>query len=253
MTIDKPTLEQLPALRALWQEAFGDSENFLRDFVATAYSADRCRCLTAEGTVATALYWFDCSYEEGPVAYLYAIATAKSYRGRGLCTALMKDTHRHLREQGYCGTLLVPGNRELFAFYEKMGYRISGHVDELNITASADTVEIFQIDAEEYARRRKSLLPRGGVIQERENLRFLQTQATLYAGKDFLLAARRESDSLFGLELLGNTASAPAILQTLNCPKGRFRIPGNGHPFAMFYPLGDRNSTFPTYFGLAFD
>lgn len=253
MTIDKPSRFQLSDLRALWREAFGDSEEFLDIFERTAFYPDRCRCVTVGNRVATALYWFDCSYREERVAYLYAIATAKAYRGRGLCSVLMEDTHRHLRTLGYVGALLVPSGEDLFGFYRKLGYQVCSRVGKICCDASPNGLAVRQIDGGEYAMLRRSFLPADGVLQEEENLRFLQAQARLYTGEGFLLAARREKGSLFGLELLGDVAKAPAIVGTLGCTEGCFRIPEGEIPFAMYRPLQDRTDVPPAYFGLAFD
>lgn len=253
MTVKAPYREQLPALRALWQEAFGDGEAFLDAFEQTAFHEERCRCVTVDGRTVAALYWFDCAYGDARVAYLYAIATVKAYRGRGLCAALMEDTHRHLNALGYEGAILVPGSKKLFAFYEKFGYRTCSHVAEVSCRPSADALSVRRIGIEEYAALRRLLLPEGGVLQENENLRFLQTQATLYAGEGFLLAARREGDTLFGAELLGDATVAPAIVRSLGCKDGRFRTPGKDIPFAMYLSLGEEKLAPPSYFGIAFD
>ena len=63
MIIDAPKLECVPALRALWREAFGDGDEFLDTFFDTAFSKERCRvAIDGERTVG-ALYWFDCSFK----------------------------------------------------------------------------------------------------------------------------------------------------------------------------------------------
>ena len=252
MTIDAPTAKHREALRALWQEAFGDTDAFLDSFEKSAFSPDRCRCITEGNKVLAALYWFDCELKGKRIAYLYAIATAKSHRGCGLCRALMENTHAHLSARGYVGTLLVPSEPSLFAFYEKLGYRPHGFIGELACRTSSETIELRKIDTEEYAALRRKLLPENGVLQENENLAFLATMADLYAGDDFLLAARREETSLHGLELLGNTEKAPAILATLGCTVGNFRIQNGETPFAMYHPLAPK-APIPTYLGLAFD
>ncbi len=59
-----------------------------------------------------------------------------------------------------------------------------------------------QIGPAEYAALRRQYLPEGGVIQEGENLAFLQTHAKFYAGPDFVLAATDDDGALFGVELL---------------------------------------------------
>lgn len=252
MIIDAPRAEDISALRRLWREAFGEGEPFLDLFFSTAFSSDRCRCIIEDGEASAALYWLDSQHMGRPVAYLYAIATARERRGRGLCRALMEETHRTLAARGYAGALLVPGNEALFSFYQKMGYRTCSTVGEITCTAAPAPIPLRRLTGEEYAALRRQLLPPNGVLQEGKNIAFLEKQATLYAGEDFLLAATREGDTLRGLELLGNAAVAPAILRALGYATGRFRIPAGESPFAMYLPL-DPQRTPPTYFGLAFD
>ena len=252
MKIDCPTPASVPALRQLWKAAFGDTEGFLDCFFDTAFSPHRCRCVTVDGEIAAALYWFDVTCREQPMAYIYAVATAPAWREQGYCRALMEDTHRHLAALGYAGALLVPDGNALSRMYAGLGYKPCTTVSELVCAASEDPAPMHRIDREEYARLRRRLLPPGGVIQEGENLAFLERQATFYAGLGFLLAAFPEDDTLVGLELLGNAAEAPGILMALGLAYGRFRIPGGDEPFAMFLPLSPEAEA-PGYFGLAFD
>lgn len=252
MNIDAPFTSQFSDLRNLWQEAFGDTEEFLNAFEATAFSADRCRCLTANGKVVAALYWFDCLHMSRRMAYLYAVATAKAFRRQGMCHKLMENTHHHLKKLGYEGMILVPGNDTLFQLYESMGYRTCSQIRTFRCTGSAEKIHPCRIDKAEYAKLRRKLLPEGGVIQENENIDFLQTQAKFYAGSNFLLAAYEEGNTLYGVELLGDETVAPGIVQALGFTEGIFRTPGDGIPFAMYRPLSEHNLP-PTYFGLAFD
>ena len=252
MIIDVPQINQLPALRYLWKEAFGDTDDFLDSFQSTAFDPNRCRCVTLDKNTVAALYWFDCSLEGKPIAYLYAIATANAYRGRGICHALMENTHSHLRVLGYEGCVLVPSSKELFDFYGRLGYDVSCHVSEFQCSASQESVAVRRVSKTEYAELRHSLLPLGGVVQENENIDFLQTMADLYAGDGFALAAAHRNGVLYGIELLGDKDVAPAILRALGCNKGRFRTVGNDKPFAMYRSLTDGKLT-PSYFGLAFD
>ena len=255
MIIRPPQTLQLLSLRSLWQEAFGDTEKFLDIYFSTAFCPERCLCVTVEDTVTAMLYWFDCEYESNPLAYIYAVATAKNSRGLGICHKLMEHTHRHLEDLGYKGTLLVPGSTELFSFYESMGYQTCSHINQTACIAADTKKEVIlrQIDKAEYAILRRQFLPRGGVIQEKENLDFLETQAKFYAGSDFLLTAHAEGSVLRGLELLGDTGLSGDIVRILGCSEGYFRTPGNSIPLAMYHPLGDSKLLPPTYFGFPFD
>lgn len=250
MNIDYPAQMQMDDLRTLWQEAFGDDDAFLDQFYTYGFAPDRCRCVTVDGHVAAALYWFDCQYQSRPLAYLYGVATAKAFRGKGLCRALVENTHAHLKYLGYAGAILVPAEEYLFQMYEKMGYSVCASVLEFVCEAGLEPAQMRQIDAAEYSCVRRKLLPEDGVFQEGDSLDFLQTMADFYAGEDFLVSVSRE-DEFFAPELLGNAQAAPGILTALRKKQGNFRSPGSGKPFAMYFPLSDAPA--PGYFGLAFD
>lgn len=252
MKIDFPLPSQHDALAALWQEAFGDSEEFIDGFFCTGFSPARCRCVTEDGTLIGALYWFDVQYLKRRYAYVYAVAVAAAHRGSGIGAALMADTHAHLKLRGYEGVLLMPQEENLRQFYAKLGYTDCTRISHLSCTAAAAAVELRRIDRDEFARLRRTYLPEGGAIQEEENIAYLEMMAFFYAGSDFLLAARKDGAYLEGLELLGNTAAAAGILTALHCADGHFRIPGSDCPEAMCLPLV-KNATPPTYLGLVFD
>ena len=253
--IDSPSKAQIPMLRNLWQEAFHDNDAFLNIFFKTAFDTHRCRCVTNPDSqeLLAALYWFDCQYMDKPIAYIYGVATAKAYQGQGICSKLLQDTHAHLANLGYEGTILVPGSEKLFQFYQKNEYQYGSNIRELHCRADLEELTLIPIDKTEYARLRKLLLPTGSVIQEKENLDFLETQVTFYMGLGFLLAAYPNKDTLYGTEFLGDISSASAILHTLGYEKGIFRTPGCGRPFTMYHPLGNSLLSIPNYFGFAFD
>lgn len=245
-------MHQIPALRKLWQQAFGDTEETLDAFFATCFSHQRCNVLCVDDQPVSALYWFDCRLNDAPLAYLYACATEKALQGQGYFRRLMEDTHALLKNSGYAGAVLVPGNGALFAMYRKFGYRTVSTVREFTCTQGETAVSLRPLDQTQYAQARLQYLPNGGIIQEGPTLAYLQTQVQFFAGNDFLLAANGENGTLQTQELLGNPAAAPGILRALNLPHGRFRIPGPGRDFAMFLPFSE-NCPVPAYFGLALD
>ena len=252
MIIDLPSVSDIPALRALWKEAFGDADEFLDTFMNTAFSPCRAMCAKDGEKISAMLYWFDCECRGERVAYLYAVATAKEYRNRGICSALMERTHGHLSEKGYTGALLVPGSPELFGFYEKLGYKTATYVREFSVDYQKSNLGVKKIEKNEYAELRRCYLPEGAVLQDEENLDFLKAQASFYTGDGFLLAARREGDTLFGVELLGEVDRAAQIVGAFGLERGKFRTPGREKQFSMYKSL-KKSKTPPTYFGLAFD
>ena len=256
LRISCPDNSLVPSMRELWQEAFGDSNEALDSFFETAYSPDRCRVVTCGKNLLSALYIFDCQCDGKKLAYIYAVATRKSARGQGIGGELVRDTHKYLVEKGYCGAILVPSEPSLFGFYEKLGYIRCTDICEFEAKAANEISDVRPVSKTEYAKLRKQFLPPHSVIQENENIDFLATYASFYKGEDFVLAAYKTQNFLRCVELLGHYNSASAVLRTLGCENGSFRIPTdknlNSRPFSMICRF-DEKLSLPQYFGLAFD
>ena len=135
MTFESPDRSRIPALRSLWKEAFGDTDEFLDGFFEYGFSPDRCRCIVKEGAVLSALYWFEGTVEDQRFAYLYAVATAKAARGQGLFSALLQDVKRLLAAEGFDGILLHPADEGLARMYEKFGFSACANVDVRRVRA----------------------------------------------------------------------------------------------------------------------
>lgn len=252
MKIDFPLPSQQEALASLWQEAFGDSEEFIDGFFCTGFSPARCRCVSIDGQVAAALYWFEVTCEGRRYAYIYAVATAKCHRGKGLFRTLMADTQNHLKLRGYDGILLVPQTDALRSTYAAMGYTNCTFVKEFSCEKADWAVQLQRIDRDTYAALRREYLPQGSVIQEEESIAYLEMMAFFYKGDGFLMAAAIGGNALWCPEILGDLSAAPGILNALHFETGCFRTQGDEIPFAMFLPLSKKAAA-PKYFGLAFD
>ena len=252
MTFEQPGKEQIRQLVQLWKEAFGEYNGFWELFLDTGFLPDHCRCIMENGQPIAGLYWFDCSCGDDKIAYVYAVVTDSRQRGRGLCRKLMADTHAHLKGKGYSSVMLVPADAGLREMYRKMGYEDCTTIGKLSCKSAGTAAEIRNVSREEYAALRRKLLPEGSVLQESIQLVFLEAQSQLFAGKDFLLAAYLEGETLHGLELLGNNHAAPEILTAVGCAEGIFQIPGKETPFAMIHKLTEDAFT-PAYLGFSFD
>ena len=235
-------------LKRLWKTVFGDPDAFIEDFFRVAFSPDRCKCIEKAGDAICALYWFDCEYEGGRLAYIYAVATHPDHRGKGLASRLLEDTHDHLQALGYAGCVLKPA-RGLFPFYERLGYATSGFISRFGAEAGSVPAEIKEISPAEYGRLRRSYLPQSGIIQEGITLDFLHSFAKFYASENAIFSIFREEPIFF--EYLGNPNSAPGILAALGIPSAQFATIGQDIPFAMWHPL---NCTkMPGYLGISLE
>lgn len=240
----------IPALTALWQEAFGDTPAQIRLFFDHGFSPDRSLVLE-DGELAAACYWFDCWLENKKLAYLYAVAVKYNRRGQGLGRRLMEEVHQHLYRQGYDAVVLVPGEESLFAWYASIGYTPCSPMVQETVTAAGNT-RLQSLAPQEYAAARRVFLPAGGVTQEGENLAYMAAMFRFYRGDGFILAAAREGTEAFIPEILGQ-AELPAITAALGAATGTFRRSGPGKCYAMVRPLRDFQPKELTWFGWAFD
>ena len=252
MRAEHPTAEQVPQLRRLWNEAFGDTDAFLDLFFTLAYHPDHCCCMGTQGRVTAALYWLDMFCNGQKIAYIYAVATAADCRGQGLCRQLMGDTAELLKQRGYRGALLVPQDEGLRTMYGRMGYGDGAPIDEFFCAAGNAPIPVSGISAEAYASLRSAYLPRDSVEPGAEALAFLGAMARFYTGDGVLAAASREPDHLRILEYLGDRSKIPGLIAALGATEATVRTPGNSRPFAMYLPL-TADCAAPDYYPFAFD
>lgn len=250
MIIDKPTAGEIPDLRQLWKQAFGDPDAFLDSFFACGFSFDRCRCVRIDGVLVAALYWFDCRWQGKKVAYLYAVATDMAFRGKGLCRQLMEDTHRHLQNNGYTGAALVPGSRELFSLYEKLGYCSFCPMQIMPVTAENDAISPEKISADEFDALRRSLLPENALVQDGLLTKFLSAFSGLYKIEGAVFSASKEGNTLHFQEFLGDPALLPGIIAGLQAETGVVRLPGGNTHTAMYRSFDDSDAL-PDYLGIS--
>lgn len=250
MTIDHPTAAQISELKGLWQAVFQDPSDYIEGFFVHAFARWRCLCASVDGETAAMVHWLDMTCRGQKVAYIYAVATARRFRGQGLCRKLMDSAHAILSRRGYAGAVLVPQNEGLFAMYGKMGYAPCGGIRRIFCQSGAP-IPLTALTAQEWNTRREEMLPEGGVALTESPAAYLGAMAEFWAGENVLLAAVREEGVLHGIELLGNADAAPGILGALGCEEGKFLTPGDS-PFAMYRSL-DGVTAPPEYFGIAFD
>ncbi len=246
MIIEHPKISDIPALRELWKEAFSDTDTFLDSFFSLAFSPERALVIRESEDVLAALYWLDCSWNEKKVAYIYAVATKKAHRGKGLCKALMTELHNRVKR-----TILVPADEGLRAFYSRLGYRDFGGMEELLCYPGGTAVMAEKLTAESYAQMRRKMIPVGGVLQEGLFLPFLEENLDFYGGDGWLLAIGKENGKGFAPEFLGDKTLLSGILKGLQYKEARVRSPGKT-PFAM-YRSADGENSLPGYFAFALD
>lgn len=107
---------------SLWQEAFGDSKDYIRFFHSTH---DSCYCLmlTQGEELLSALYLIDGELGSHKGFYLFAAATFKRYRGKGYMARLLKKAEDFAKQKSKSFIALVPAEPSLFDYYSRFGYK----------------------------------------------------------------------------------------------------------------------------------
>lgn len=157
-----------PTVAALWKEAFGDSEEAVREFLA-AFPECISYVAEANGQVVSMMHALPQMLKpEGPAAYLYAVTTRQDYRRRGLCRSLLAFGEQDLLHRGFQYTVLTPETPELFEFYKKLGYQV-GFFRSRNPFSDGTP-----ITPEEYRDLRESLLMGPHMAYDLPTLRYAQ-------------------------------------------------------------------------------
>ena len=129
-----------PGMTALWQEAFGDPQEYIDLFFDNRMQWQNTLLYKEGDVVAGQLFILSCqlstpgkSYSCG---YIYSVATRKTFRGQGIGTRLLEAAHQLLRERGFDLAVLAPAGTSLFDFYGNRGYIPQGYIRREVIEAS---------------------------------------------------------------------------------------------------------------------
>ena len=120
--------EDVPALKSLWAEVFGDEPAFIDLFFSRMFRPEDYVLLrhdeTDEILSAAALLPVDlvCGETRFPISYLYGMMTRPSEQGKGYGLRLLQHAAQYCRENGKAGIALQPADEGLLYFYKKAGY-----------------------------------------------------------------------------------------------------------------------------------
>lgn len=209
-------------IAALWQEAFGDSRESVEEFFRTFPN-----CLSyvaqADGEVLAMVHALPQILSPHiQTAYLYAVATKKTHRGKGLCRKLMAFAEADLQSRGFAACVLTPGEPSLFGFYEKLGYETAFFRHRTAFPGGTP------ISLETYLRRRETLVPVAHMVYDKNTLSYAQK---LY-GLTFYETAT-------GMAAAGETYTAEVLPEDVG-----------GEPFAMVKWLSEKQPLNQAYLGI---
>ena len=156
----------LPEMKALWVEAFSDSEEFINLFFSKFYKPRKAFLRYDEKELVSMLYYMDLRVKyDGrrlKCAYLYGAATKLSERRQGHFNALHHTFLEELAEKKYDIIITIPQNEALFSFYKDIGYtlplrRCEYELETIDIEPVGNIREIWEKKKELHKRSRQFL------------------------------------------------------------------------------------------------
>lgn len=267
MKTRKTNAQDIPALKALWQEAFGDTPSEIDSFFDTLYPSAIGFCAEEGGEILSMLFALPQTIvkdeKQLKSAYLYAIATRKDARGQGLCTALLAFAEKELRKRYFEAVMLSPASEDLARFYEKLGYRAQGRVTKSKTLCEKAAGQATIIGVQDYAGLRETLLwDTAHVRFDKAQLSYAAAGGEVYclmAGYDMgcAMTGKDKDGNVFVRELLPSPAVLPALCEKTGTGEYALTSPAEqdaGDVFAMLKWLGAEQPGFePVYLGLALD
>ncbi len=121
------TNEDVNDIIKLWNEAFGDNEDDIRFFVENRFVPENTLVADFDNEVVSMLFLLEGSMVindiDYPSYYLYAACTAEKSRGKGLMAALLSYAKSLAAKRNKYFICLMPGEKSLFDFYARFGYK----------------------------------------------------------------------------------------------------------------------------------
>ena len=265
----------MPTLKKLWSKAFGDGEEQAEAMILRFAGEKNTYVAEEDGAVVGMLLAAPARIGERRGAYLCGITTQQEYRRRGLATGLINFAGEQLAQRGACFAALVPASRELFSFYEKMGFvrgfarRNVQRPIKRNIWSQAEfdsapakrlcdlrvkyCPDIVQLSTDAMVQELTELYSRGITVvsaedgyglyfREGETLHFVELMAEGDRAAERLMEAARER------EVIVDNANV-----TVNAGQNLFLGEGTREDHGMIRFFGEAFDISESYLGLALD
>lgn len=142
----------------IWQMAFSDSEDYIRNFLKMMYKDGNCIVSRVDNKVVSMLFLLECQLvvKEVPYSayYVYAAATHPDFEGKGHMKFVLSKAIEIAKARGVDFLILVPAETWLFDFYGRFGfetkfYKRVVHFTRNELTELAekpDLTDAFKLD-----------------------------------------------------------------------------------------------------------
>ncbi len=147
--------DERPLAKALWKEAFDDSDAFIDWYFKNKIFPGNSLCMFEGGALLSIVHMipYTIRIQGRPVksAFIAGVATSMKMRGEGLMRTMLLESLALLKSRGICITHLYPFSHK---FYEKFGWATYSHMSRQTVTTASrlrGTEVIETMDADELA------------------------------------------------------------------------------------------------------
>lgn len=122
--IKKANQSMVPDLKRIWKECFHDEDWYIDFYYENRFPQVSTFVYLIDEQAVSMLTLIECEVVKGKntkkACYIYAVATLPQYQGKGYAKELIQYVNQD--EMPYEDTFLVPATKDLFGYYEKLGY-----------------------------------------------------------------------------------------------------------------------------------
>ena len=115
--------KDIPALKNIWRECFGDTDTFINKCFENFFKEKSVILVEEDGKIISNLhimpYRTHFMGKELNTAYIYAVATLKEYRGKKYAHCLIEETLKFIENSGYDASFLIAA---IDNYYERFGF-----------------------------------------------------------------------------------------------------------------------------------
>ena len=200
---------------SLWQSCFGDDGETIDMFFKNSFSYENAVICTDKAEVVSQLFLLPEKLSLGEkeyfAYYIYAAATAESYRKQGIMGSLLEFTSALAADRKTDYLFLVPATENLFDYYEKFGFYKALYAEKTVFKlAGGEPLDIKSTepsDIKKAALKREKLLNGVNRVVWRENeiklfSDFLGDDGKIVFGDDFYVSYSPAENGVFVTELL---------------------------------------------------
>ncbi len=142
--------EDMAALKEVWSASFPGDENFSDWFLGNVYAPENALVYEDGGCAAAMLHLLPVSLRAGcealTAAYVYAVATLPSLRGKGIAAALLGGAEDLAKARGASYLMLVPQSESLFEYYRRQGFETAFFRGHRTIAAGGPAASGLETD-----------------------------------------------------------------------------------------------------------